>query len=1284
MVFKPGQHRKAGLDTPSTVLAGRYAIRRRLGSGGMGVVYEAHDRTRNTIVAIKVPHRSTAGSLYRFKREFRSLDQVAHRNLVTLYELVNTDDQWFLTMELVDGVDFLQYVRGDGDATGMTRRHGGETRTAPQYTTTLGDREVPAALLSAHSQPQQCAPGRPLRLDRDRFRDALGQLVDGLHALHASGQLHRDIKPSNVLVNSGGRVVILDFGGVIERSESEGEVERGQVYGTPHYMAPETRLHGQVSEASDWFAVGVLMYQAMTGHPPPVLEALMDEHTVISPRRRHPELPRDLDRLCTELLAWRPGDRPDGAEIAARLGRSGVPCNRPSTDQHTPRPELELIGRRRHLELLHHAWGEVKSGRPAAVLVHGEPGAGKTALVSRFLDSARLQPDAVVLTGRCYVRESVPYQAIDSLVDALARFGENLPDDELVAVLPRGIHWLTQAFPVLTGIAARAGLRRRAVDAPEPRELKRRVCDAFVDFLAAIAERWPLVLFIDDLQWGDVDSAPFINRLLGATGAPRLLFLASYRSENRRSSRLLRALLEGDGLSHDRLRHIEVEPLGEALSRSLAGSLLRSHGFDTARAAEIARESGGNPYFITEIVRSMHQAGPHRAADALTLERVILERFAQLPGHARRLLEVTALAGKPVDQHIAQRAADIRAGSWPELIHALRVLHLVRFDADGTGIELYHDRIREAITHQVPGERGRQHHRDLARCLDAAGAVEPEELMHHLAAAGDREAAAECAIHAADHAAKLLAHDRAAQYYRRALSLGSWSAKQSIRVRRKLGDALAYSGAGVDAAEVFLDVAETSTDLQALDLRRRAAEYLLRSGHVERGRRVLEWVLRDTGLPMPRSKARVLAATARHQLRLRYGKLTVNERPAGDIPAETLERVDASFTAGLGLAGLDPLLSRYFHTLNFKLALAVGEPGRIAIACFLQSYQLAMAGGPRTLDRAVEILDIGCAAGDRVDPERSQAASCVLRGIIQFRKGHLASARALLGQANTIFRERRGGEPWELFTTRLIALLSMTLQGDLSELVRRADDTINEAKRTGDIFGHRMSSWLAGCRAWLATGDVDRVVAELGEEPPVARGNLMTAPAVAWALARAELDLYTGDPAAAYDHVDDLERRAKWLIDSFSYLRVCTRRIRACAAIAAAVDHPEQHRRWLRSAKRDIKFLSRRCFPPARPWGAILHAAWSYAKGMRQSDVVDHLKRAIKEFSALGMTLDRVMAQRRLGQILASSEDTVARGRAMLAAADDALARQAIAAPDRLATLYAPGFVGAEAGAKKR
>ena len=234
----------------------RFAIGRELGSGGMGIVFEAEDKVRPSRVALKTLHRMNPTDLYRFKKEFRSLQSLIHPNLVTLYEFFSEGGRWFFTMELVEGTDFLSYVRGAASDAGrsgcftLPRRQGRQTMTAvdgnqpaieaagffdlsePSIARTRSESIKPAGQSAespaASTGPEEDSPaeaasetttGQPAAgaaCDLDRLRAVMEQIAGGIHYLHESGMLHRDLKPSNVLVTPDGSVKILDFGLITE------------------------------------------------------------------------------------------------------------------------------------------------------------------------------------------------------------------------------------------------------------------------------------------------------------------------------------------------------------------------------------------------------------------------------------------------------------------------------------------------------------------------------------------------------------------------------------------------------------------------------------------------------------------------------------------------------------------------------------------------------------------------------------------------------------------------------------------------------------------------------------------------------------------------------------------------------------------------------------------------------------------------------------------------------------------------------------------------------------
>ncbi len=594
-----------------------YEVLRELGRGGMGVVYEAIDRARNAIVALKTVRQKDAAAIYRFKQEFRALAGLSHPNLIPLYELSVTGDEWFLTMPLIDGVDFLCYVRPEpgsrleeseppGESlvtTGHARTtqktagsaiefaSGTEPKTQPDHVPATGFPVEPATTeLSGDletkggetaeprtdpfydgttidvSQPPQMKPLKRVRpnsrrrrseypLDLGRLRRALPQLARGVLALHHAGKLHRDIKPSNVLVRDDGTVLLLDFGLVAELVPAAGGSERpgaGPLYesddslaGTAAYMAPEQAAGEPLSPASDWYAVGVMLFESLTGRLPfqgRVREVLSakQEREAVPPISLDPSVPADLNQLCIDLLRRNPAERSSGPEILARLGEEL--SGESTTEREISAPSIPLVGRREELDFLEASFAEVLSGKAATVEVHGRSGAGKTSLVQYFLDTLATRPDVVVLTGRCFEQESIPYKGVDQLVDALTRYLGRLGHSEARSLLPREIGALARIFPVLGRVEAVAEARQKAVDFPDLQELRNRAFGALRELLARLAADHPLVLCIDDIQWGDTDSAALLSEILRPPGSPRLLLLVCYRSEYLETSACLKAL----------------------------------------------------------------------------------------------------------------------------------------------------------------------------------------------------------------------------------------------------------------------------------------------------------------------------------------------------------------------------------------------------------------------------------------------------------------------------------------------------------------------------------------------------------------------------------------------------------------------------------------------------------------------------------------------------------------------------------------------------------------------
>ncbi|MCI0487689.1 MAG: AAA family ATPase, partial [Blastocatellia bacterium] len=781
----------------------RFKIRRRLGAGGMGVVYEAYDANLNETVALKTLLRVDASAIYRFKKEFRSLAGVVHPNLVSLYELIAEGEYWFFTMEMIEGVTFLEYVgeRNHKDSPTspprppthptprIEERLGLEGNTVsindtgalPSNTQTLDIEDVEAEsklpIASARAE-KEIFTSAPFSVNLDRLREALKQLVEGVYAIHEMGMLHRDIKPSNVLVTPEDRVVILDFGLVTEAAPEESS-QSLSVVGTPIYMSPEHGAGLPLTEASDWYSVGTMLYEALTGRTPFLgqnIEVLVNKQKFDPPAPSEiaPGTPSDLDALCRDLLRRDPEERPSGRDLLERLGANVTETAAPTPALLPPlssRPAANaaaFVGRKSHIEALDEAFVATRQGRTVTVYVHGASGMGKSTLVRHFLERLHQREGAVVLEGRCYEQESVPYKALDGLIDSLSKYLLSLPQIRADALMPRDVLALSRLFPVMLRVEAVTSAPFREQAILEPLELRRRAWAALRELLARLADRHPLALSIDDLQWADADSIALLDDLLRPPDPPRLLLLASFRSEEIESKPFLKALLRQTG--SETYRELQVGPLKKKEARSLAESLLPAempgiHQFSDT----IVREAEGNPFFVEELARYALTA-EKAATTGITLAEMLESRMARLPDGARTLLEILAVAGRPMDSEVIFEAAGLN-GDGRSLIASLRATHFLRSSGSLQRVELYHDRIRETLAAMLDRTDARRIHLRLARTLELKGFDDPEALFEHYLGAGDRVRAASEAARAAEKAGTALAFDRAALFYRKALEL---------------------------------------------------------------------------------------------------------------------------------------------------------------------------------------------------------------------------------------------------------------------------------------------------------------------------------------------------------------------------------------------------------------------------------------------------------------------------------------------------------------------------------
>jgi tetratricopeptide (TPR) repeat protein len=1189
----------------------RFGDLRRIGEGAFGVVYLARDLATREDVALKTIAVGRAELIYRLKHEFRALADLRHRNLIRFYELFADKESVFFTMEYVPGTNFLSYVRPGGV------------------------------------------------LDERRLRAGLSQLAEGLSALHASGKLHRDVKPSNVRVTPDDRVVLLDFG-LAKELDASTLGNSIELAGTPEYMSPEQALGETVSAASDWYSVGVMLYQALAGRVPfkgTWHEIITQQRGVpVSPSVLVPEAPADLSVLCMSLIARAPQARAGHEEIENVLGH-GQPSSRPPADLPGDKP---LVGRQRELDELRDALIRVRDGVGVTVLLDGTSGVGKTSLVERFLEQAERESGALVLRGRCYERERVPYQGIDSLIDDLCRL-LNGPDRVATEFLPRQVAALVRLFPVMDRVPAIRGhgLRTRAV-ALDEQEVRRQAFGALRELLQRVADRHLLILHIDDLQWGDLDSAKLLRELLRPPDAPALLLILGFRSEDQDRSPCLVALLG--------------EPLGAALQMHLrpldadaAGTLIRAllpGPVPDVDVASLTRGTDGNPFLIQELARAVADPESSWAREtAPDVHQALRGRFARLPPAARSLLETVAVAGHPVTELVARHACGLSGSPWEDS-DLLGAQHLVRFAgaADARRLEPFHDRIREAVLADLSPERARECHRGLAEALEEAGSSDPEVLARHHEAAGNAEQALDFSVLAAEQADRALAFDRAARLYRRAIGLVPEGNSQRVKLLAALGIALANSGRCVDAADAFLEAAMGEpAAAERTRLRRRAAEQRFFAGQIDQGRRLIREDLRAQGFPVPRRRW-AWASLLLHRLYLRRLRgLEPSRRDTFSLGEVTL--LEHVYNVCVGLSFVDALIGGEMAVRYFVRALDLGEPRLIARGRALIAGHAAIeTPNARWTHYLVERME---ADGKQVAERPVDGSMACVRGLRAYFGGDWREALGYLDSAEKIFSEECPALVWELWTTRAVSVWALFFLGGWREMQRRVEASLREARDRGNLYGVAGIVSPFGVASWLARDDVAGATESLREVTSrwSVRGFQFQK---FWFLtAESLIRLYAGDGRGAWEGLskgwEDVANPA--VTFRFPMLTVQLLNVRAgCALAAAALEAPgsEARRRLLDQAERAARRLGKVAVPQASALADLLRGGVAVQR--RQTDeAVRCVERAVQALDRLEMAAFAAAARCRLARL---------RGENVPAFLPD----EGVANPGAMVRMLAPGF----------
>jgi tetratricopeptide (TPR) repeat protein len=729
-------------------LQSRYRLDAELGRGGMGTVYRGHDLLLDRAVAIKFLSETGLGTegRARLRIEARAVAKLDHPNIVRVYDAGEADDVPFVVMQLVEGS-------------------------------------------SLQARPHA---------DLSEVLSIARQICAALEHAHAHGIVHRDLKPDNILILADGQPKLMDFG--VARSVSSSLTTDGTIVGTAFYLSPEQALGRPIDGRTDLYALGVMLYQLVTGQLPFTGDdslMVISQHLhapVLSPRALRPDIPPALESIILKLLAKEPENRFASArEVATALSQAEVsaPLAPDPGPEATEAVEVlehlrrgRLVGRRHELDQLRALWAHTHQGHGQLALISGEPGVGKTRLAQESIVIAQLR-GSIVLRGGCYEYEaSTPYLPFAEVLQGWVR---EQTSESLRQHLGGGVIELAKLAPE---IESKLGALPPTPPLP-PGQERLRLFDHVARFFRSLAGERGVLLFLDDLHWADQGTLALLSYLLRNLRNERLLVLATYREvELDRAHPLNAALLEWN---RERLAtRVALDRLSRADTGALLAVLLGRAQVPDAFVQEIYAETEGNPFFVEEVVKSLveqgqiYREGGEWTRDAIrdlaipqSVREAILRRLVRLSPACGEALQTAAALGKTFAFRELAALSTASEDQLLDLLDEAAAAQLIRSERDDK-FTFTHEKLREILYEEWNPIRVRRLHLRIGQALEALYVGEDgdhragdayDRLAFHYSRGEDEAKAIEYLEKAGLKAVDRYASPEALEYFRRAIEL---------------------------------------------------------------------------------------------------------------------------------------------------------------------------------------------------------------------------------------------------------------------------------------------------------------------------------------------------------------------------------------------------------------------------------------------------------------------------------------------------------------------------------
>ncbi|MBU1078659.1 MAG: protein kinase, partial [Spirochaetes bacterium] len=756
------------------VIDQRYLIKKKIGEGGMSVVFQAKDKLKRKDVAVKFLKKGVTSSyvedVIRFRREIEAVSKLDHPNIVKIYNSGEYKNTPFIVMELLIG-DSLADLLDKAKEFGV----------------------------------------------KDSIQ-IISQLADALDYVHGKGILHRDLKPGNIMVSrtkNNINIKLLDFGVafVMELGQIKGEEE---VVGTFGYMSPEATgiVNKRIDERSDLYSLGVVFYRLLSGMLPfkgKEVSKLLHQQVAAIPSnltRIRTGIAKELDEIVMKLLYKEQELRYQSTKGLLydlkryEKGERGFIIG--EKDQKIKISyQTRLVGREGELHKIQKLYNQAKDANGMLCFISGESGVGKSRLVDEIRGYS-YEAGGIFIGGRCLDQDNkIPYQPFRDAINAYIRFVEKLSPKQQEREIKRIKSILGDLGEIIIQLNANMGKLLGdvppLVDLDPERENQRFIMVASRFFSNLGIDGRACILFLDDLQWADEGSLRMLAEIASNIKNKNLLILGTYRDDEVGEDHPLSKILKQMKNKNNPLDMIGLSPFSLDRLNNLIATLL---GEEKEKAFSLTKyvfeKSSGNPFFAINIIRDMVEEKAlvwkkgyweedwkkiEKLPVSISMIDIILKRIKDLPKDLNKLLCFGAVVGREFDIGLLYKLLpSLDQENIVGLVDQGGELQLLEKSLERGRILFVHDRIRDAFYNKIGIKERKALHLEIANALEQIYNKDPQsvifDLVHHFSEGGDREKSLLYVLPAADKAKKNYANEEAIKYYKLGISLLEKSKKE--------------------------------------------------------------------------------------------------------------------------------------------------------------------------------------------------------------------------------------------------------------------------------------------------------------------------------------------------------------------------------------------------------------------------------------------------------------------------------------------------------------------------